>query len=168
MNDKARCFVSTNGGYEEISYAELQERRAVNPTYVDKRFIPLHDMLMEVTETDYQDFYRSIRRQKYIDAEARRNGAVSYNALDADEMSGADIIMDASPLVDEQAINNLLLEEMLSCFGRLGEADHELLTALYFDEKSAKQLAQEIGVSKTTVNYRRRRAIARLKKMMTL
>jgi RNA polymerase sigma factor (sigma-70 family) len=168
MDDNARCYIFSCNGYEEISYSELQERRAVYPAYAGKRFIPLHGMLMEVTETGYQDFYRNIRRQKYVDAEARRNGAVSYNVLDTDEMSGADIIADTSPPVDEQAVSNLLLEEMRSCFGRLGEADRELLTALYFDEKSARQLAKEIGVSKTTVNYRRRRAIARLKKMMTL
>ena len=56
MNDNARCFILANDGYEEISYAELQKRRAVNPAYAGKRFIPLHGMLMEVTEAGYAHY----------------------------------------------------------------------------------------------------------------
>jgi hypothetical protein len=60
MNDNARCFIFCKSGYEEISYAELQKRRTDNPSYADKRFIPLHGMLMEVTEADYHDIVHSL------------------------------------------------------------------------------------------------------------
>jgi hypothetical protein len=102
MNDNARCFILADSSYEEISYAELNERRANDPAYTGKRFIPLHGMLMEVTEADYRSFYRDAERQKYLRKEADRAGEVSYNALDTDEMSGEDIIPDTSPPPDEQ------------------------------------------------------------------
>jgi RNA polymerase sigma factor (sigma-70 family) len=166
MNDNTRCFILVNGGYEEISYAELQERRANNPAYADKRFIPLHGMLMEVTEADYRNFYRDIRRQKYLDEEAARNGAFSYNALDSGEMSGEEFIADALPPLDEQVSDRLLLEEMLCCFGRLDEADRKLLADLYFDGKSERQLSKDTGIPQKTINDRKRRAIAKLKKLL--
>jgi RNA polymerase sigma factor (sigma-70 family) len=168
MNDDARCFVLAQSGYEEIPYAELKRRRESDPAYAGKRFIPLHGMLMEVTEADYRDFYKNIRRQKYLNEEAARNGAFSYNTLDSDEMSGEDVIEDTSPPVDEQALDRLLIEEMLLCFGRLDEAERALLAALYFDDKSERELADELGVPRTTLSYRRSKAVALLKKMMGL
>ena len=48
MFDNSRCFVLSNEGYEEITYAELRERRADDPAYTGKRFLRLHGMLMEV------------------------------------------------------------------------------------------------------------------------
>lgn len=166
MNDNTRCFILADDGYEEISYAELQERRANNPVYADKRFIPLHGMLMEVTEADYRAFYRNIRRQRYIDEEAARNGAFSYNALDSEEMSGEDIIADISPLLDEQVSDKLLVETMLCCFSRLDEADRKLLAALYFEGKSERVLANELGITHQAVNKRRQKIITKLRALM--
>jgi RNA polymerase sigma factor (sigma-70 family) len=168
MNDNARCFILAGDGYEEISYAELQKRRVEDPAYADKRFIPLHGMLMEVTEADYRDFYRNIRRQKYLSEEAARNGAFSYNALDGDEMSGEDIICDTSPPLDEQVLGKLLIEEMLRCLRRLDEADRRLLAALYFEDKSERELARELEIPRKTLSYRKHKILEQLKRLMRI
>ena len=166
MKDQTKCFILTPDGYEEITYAELTERRKNDPSYIDKRFIPLHGMLLEVGEDDYRLFYKNKRRQKYISEESARAGEFSYNALDTDEMSGEDILPDNSSSVSEAVTDKLLLEEMLRCFGRMSEDDRTLLTALYFEEKSERTLAKEFGVSQVAVHKRRHKAIARLKEMM--
>jgi RNA polymerase sigma factor (sigma-70 family) len=168
MNDNARCFILTGDGYEEITYAELTKRRASDPAYTDKRFVPLHGMLMEVTEADYRDFYRDAERQKYLRKEANRTGEVSYNALDTDEMSGEDIIPDTSPLLDEQVTDKLLVEELLSCFGRLDAADRRLLAALYFNGKSERELARQLEVPRKTLSYRKNKALERLRRLLKI
>jgi len=166
MKDHAKCFILTPDGYEEISYTELTARREADPSYLDRRFIPFHGMLMEVSPEDYRAFYRERRRQKYLYEEGARAGTFSYNALDNEEMSGEDILVDTSTLVDETVSDKLLLEQMLLCFGQLFEDDRTLLTALYFDGKSERKLAKELGISQAAVHKRRRRAIAKLKNMM--
>jgi RNA polymerase sigma factor (sigma-70 family) len=168
MNDNARCFVLAGDGYEEIPYIELQKRRTSDPAYAGKRFIPLHGMLMEVTEADYRDFYRSIERQKYLRKEAKRTGEVSYDALDTDEMSGEDTIPNTSPPPDDVVSDWLLLEEMLCCFRRLDESDRKLLAALYFEDKGERTLAAELGITHQAVNKRRQKAIAKLRELMGL
>ena len=53
----AKCFVFSENGYEEITYIELCHRCEHDKNYKDRKFIPLHGMLVEVTAKDYIDFY---------------------------------------------------------------------------------------------------------------
>jgi RNA polymerase sigma factor (sigma-70 family) len=158
--------ILTPDGYEEITYAELERRRKADPSYADKRFIPLHGTLMEVSETDYKAFYRCAERQKYLRKEAIRVSEVSYNALDSDEMNGEEIIPDPSPPPEDAVSDKLLLEQMLGCFGQLAEDDRALLTALYFDGKSENEVSRELGITQQAVNKRRQKAIRKLKERM--
>lgn len=48
MNGTVRCFIRIHGQYKEISYEELLKRKETDASYRDKRFIPLHGMLLEV------------------------------------------------------------------------------------------------------------------------
>ena len=168
MDDSTRCFVLNDHDYEEISYVELQERRTNDPGYADKRFISLHGMLMEVTEAGYRNFYRDLRRQRYLDEEATRNGAFSYNALDSEEMSGEDTIADTAPSVDEIVSDKLLMEAMRFGWSRLNRQEQDLLTALFFDGKSERELSRETGIPQKTINDRRHRALTKLRKFLEI
>ena len=86
------CFIRTESGYEQITYAELCKRRNTNEEYKSKKFFPFHGMLMEVSPKDYTDFYKSKRRQKYIDERSVENGDFSYNMLTTDDFNGEDIL----------------------------------------------------------------------------
>lgn len=66
----AKCFILSPGGYLEIAYSELCRRRDTDRTYEDRRFIPLHGMLMEVTPEEYIRFY--IGKDKTIDTTGSR------------------------------------------------------------------------------------------------
>lgn len=55
---KAKCFILSPEGYQEISYLELCRRRDMEPDYQNRKFIPLHGMMMEVTPEQYAEFYR--------------------------------------------------------------------------------------------------------------
>ena len=87
-----KVFILENGVYKEISYNELKQLEQADKSYMDKFFLPLHGMLMEVTEETYKEYYRDKRRQKYIDERSKLNGDVSYNALDTDETLGEDVL----------------------------------------------------------------------------
>lgn len=52
----AKCFVFAPDGYEEITYSELCRRCEMDQSYEEKKYIPLHGMLMEVTPEQYQEF----------------------------------------------------------------------------------------------------------------
>jgi len=162
-----KCFILTSNGYEEISYAELVLRSETEPLYKEKRFIPLHGMLMEVSLDDYKEFYRTRRRQKYLREEAIRAKEVSYNAIDSDEMSGEDIIVDMSKPVADYVVDKLLLEEMLKCFGQLSDDDRALITALFFEGKNETETAKLFSITQQAINKRKRKILKNLKEMLS-
>ena len=73
---KAKCFILSPAGYQEISYLELCRRRDIDPDYQSRKFIPLHGMLMEVTPEQYAEFYRIQNRQRYLDRRSAENGDI--------------------------------------------------------------------------------------------
>ncbi len=167
MKGNEKCFIlSDSGEYEEITYAELLERKESDPEYADKLYIRLHGALMEVTEADYHDYHKDRRRQKYIDEEAALNGKCSYDALDNGLISGEDIIRDESPPVAVQAIENVLIEEMLRCFGRLNDADRALLEVLFFEGISERKFAEILNIPRKTLSYQKNKALERLRNLM--
>ena len=51
-----KVFILVNDNYKEITYIELQKLEQTDKSYAEKFFLPLHGMLMEVTEEDYKEY----------------------------------------------------------------------------------------------------------------
>ena len=49
-NTPKKVFILENGNYKELSYEDFCSFKENDISYADKLFIPLHGMLMEVTE----------------------------------------------------------------------------------------------------------------------
>lgn len=47
-----KVFIIKDGGYQELTYEAYCALCESDSSYKDKRFLPLHGMLMEVTEDD--------------------------------------------------------------------------------------------------------------------
>ena len=62
------------------------------------------------------------------------------------------------------AIAHILQERLHQCLELLPPQDRELIHALYFEELSERQLAKRTGIPQRTINDRKRRVIAQLKK----
>jgi RNA polymerase sigma factor (sigma-70 family) len=168
MKDPYKCFILTPDGYEEITYTELTRRRKADATYRDRRFIPVQGMLLEVSEDNYKAFYKDTERQKYLRKEAKRMDEMSYNALYTDEMNGEGSLPDLSPPLADVIADKLVLEAMRIGLDKLSEEERALLTALYFEGKSERELARETGIPQKTVNDRRHRALFKLKELMKI
>lgn len=158
MNDQSKCFILTPAGYEEITYAELTRRQQDDPSYHSRRFIPLHGMLLEVEAGDYRIFYREIERQKYLRKEATRVKEMSCDNLGA--------IPSVTPTVEDDVTHRQLLEALRRGLKMLPDDDRALITALFYEGKSEREVAKETGVPQKTVNDRRHKALAKLKKFM--
>ena len=53
MHQKKYLFIK-DGGYQELTYEAFCALCESDSSYKDKRFLPLHGMLMEVTEDDFK------------------------------------------------------------------------------------------------------------------
>ena len=161
-----KVFILENGVYREISYNELKQLEQADKSYMDKFFLPLHGMLMEVTEEAYKEYYRDKRRQKYIDERSKLNGDVSYNALDTDETLGEDILADRRTDVEMQVINQMTVEQLRKAFLLLSPDERELITAIYIQNLTEREFAKKKGVYHNAVHKRKLRVLEKLKKFL--
>ena len=161
-----KVFILENGNYKEITYGELKQLEQADKSYMDKFFLPLHGMLMEVTEATYKEYYRDKRRQKYIDERSKLNGDVSYNALDTDETLGEDVFADEKTDVEAEVINKMTVAELRKAFFLLSPDEKALIVEHFFDEKSQVELSKQYGVNQSNISRKINRIISKLKKFL--
>lgn len=158
-----KVFILENGLYKEITYSELKQLEQADKSYMDKFFLPLHGMLMEVTEETYKKYYRDKRRQKYIDERSKLNGDVSYNALDTDETLGEDVFADTKTDVESEVINKMTVAELRKAFLLLSPDERELIKILFIDGVTERKASEIYGVSQVAIHKRKNKILAKLK-----
>jgi len=166
MTKFKNCFIKDNESYREIPYTALFIGKERNPEYANRYFLPFHGYLLEVPFEDYQEEYQDMRRRKYLHKEAQRNGEISYDALDSEEMNGNEIIRDIYTDVERDAISQVLITDLRQALKRLTEDELELIESLYYQEKSERQYAAVLGISQKGVNKRRRKILDKLRALI--
>ena len=159
-------YIIENGEYTELTYEEFRRREQICPLYADKLFLPLYGRLMEVSKEDYAKFYRAKRRQKYLDERSANNGDFSYDMLTTDEFSGEDILIADQPDVCDTVVESIMTDKLRQSLQLLNKDEKLLIHALYFERKSERKVAEETGIPQKTINDRKRRIIAKLKKLL--
>ena len=161
-----KVFILENGKYKEITYSELQELEESDKSYVEKFFLPLYGMLMEVTAETYKAYYKDKRRQKYIDERSLLNGDVSYDALDTDETLGAEVFADTKTNVEATVINKMTVAELRKAFLLLSPDERELITAIYIQNLTEREYAKQKGIYHNAVHKRKLRILEKLKNFL--
>ena len=132
-----------------------------------KYYIRIPQALVEVSEEVYLAYYQEDRRRRTVDEKEQRNGTVSYDELDAVELSGAARFADPTAAsVEEAAIDLIIADKLHRCIDQLPREDRALIQALFFDGLSEREYATDIGLSQKGINKRKRRILCKLLKMM--
>jgi len=161
-----KVFVLENNEYIEISYEELCERTKLNSVYASKLFLPLHGMLMEVTENVYREFYKEERHQKYLMERGAENRDISYDSLSIDEMERMRYMVDANYDVEDTVLDKVLIEAILRALPLLSDEEQTLIHQYYYDELSESQLGRLYGVSQQAISKRLQKIQQKIKKML--
>lgn len=162
----AKCFVLSDDGYEEITYSELCHRLENSTAYQNKKFLPLHGMLMEVTSDVYQDFYKAYRRQKYLTERSIQNRDISIDMLSSDEFNGQDVLSDESKDVVAQAIRNVMIEKLKKAMALLPDDEQLLIYRHYYSDISETELAKLYGVSQQAISKKLLKIRKKLKSLL--
>ena len=132
-----------------------------------KYYINVPGALVEVSEGVYFAYYQEKRRGRTLREKDERNGAVSYDGLDTPELTGQEMIPDrGATSVEDAAIANILRDKLHRCLALLDEPDRQLIQALYFEGLSERKYAKRVAIPQQTISDRKRRILARLKKLL--
>lgn len=162
-----KVFILKNKEYIEISYKEfckLTEENSNIERY--KYFLPLHGMLMEVTEDSYREFYKDQRRQKYLDERSIQNGDFSYDMLTTDEFNGEEILVDESQDIGEMVADRIMVDKLQQAIHLLSEEERMLIQQHFFLEISQMELSGMYGVNQSNISRRITKILQKLKKYL--
>ena len=159
-------YIIENGGYTELPYEEFCRREQNCPQYSDKLFLPLYGRLMEVSQADYEEFYRMKRRQKYLDERSANNGDFSYDMLTTDEFSGEDILIAEQPDVCETVVESIMTDKLRKAILKLTDEEQLLIYRHYYAGISGTDLAEIYGVSQQAISKRIAKIRAKLKNLL--
>lgn len=131
--------------------------------------LPAEGKLIEVTKEQYSAFYKHKRREKYLEERDKAHRLQHYSDLDTDEILGEEMFSYPEEVgVEEQVVDKMLLETMLQCVRELPEEDQMYIHALFYQKKTEREYAEELGLAQATVNYHRNRIISALKEKMNI
>ena len=125
------------------------------------RFIKINGKEIPVSEEVYFAYKRPAwteRKRQEVRADKERSLEVFIN-------DGFDIPSEQA-LVDEIVADKLLLDELYVALAELTDNERKLINTLYYQEKSERDVAANMGVSQNTVNYHKNRLLDKLRCML--
>jgi RNA polymerase sigma factor (sigma-70 family) len=134
-----------------------------------KYYIPINGALIEVTKDVYDSYYQFSRKEQYQEEQAQENGVFSYDALDNGRLLGSELFSNPTDLtLEENIITQELLDLLHRCINALPSADRELIQQLYYNNRSTRSYAKDIGASKSGVSYRHEQILSKLRILMKI
>ena len=125
-------------------------------------YIQIRDEKIPVTE----DVYYAYKRPAWRETKRRRVRNDNEYSLAALEEDGFEAVS-GEALIDDIVADNLLLEQLFAALAELTGDERGLIDALFFEEKSEREVARELGVSQPAIHKRRNRILEKLKKLLS-
>ena len=165
-----KVFIHKNGTYVELSHERFCELKESDSEYQDKKFIMLHQMLLEVSEIDHQNFYRNKRRQKYLSERAKKGRDVSAEQPIKDkgdlEYKLEDIVEDINQDLAGQAERNIMLDRLIDCLDHLSTEEIYVLYLRFDEERTEEEIGQVFNISQQAVSKRIFKILGKLNKLL--
>ena len=135
----------------------------------ERYVIKVEGKLVEVSPEVYYAYFRMDRQERGQEEKKQRNAVVSYDALDTEEMTGADAIPDLIvSSLEQQIMTREIYDALRRAVEALPKAERELIKAIYFEGMTEADYAKASGMSQTGVSYRRRKILSKLKLLLDI
>lgn len=125
--------------------------------------IRIENQYVEVSAEVYKEYYRMDRRERYLVERDVEHGVTFYNALDNEDRVGEEILVDTRDNIECLLIEKEEREMLYDALMQLKERDRELIMELYFNEKTERDLADQLGIRHQNIHKRKMRILRDLK-----
>lgn len=125
-----------------------------------QRYIWIKGVNVPVTEEVYRAYKQAEWREEKQDAVCA-DRECSFDFMIEHDLDGQAVTDQA--LVDEIALDKLLLEMLLAALAELTDDERSLIDALFYQEKSEREVAKETGVPRKILAYRKTKILEKLR-----
>lgn len=128
-----------------------------------KYYIRVPEALVEVSEDVFKTSRYMDRHFQTLEEKDARNRVFSYDALDTEDMLGAELFPDpSSPNIEDQVIASMMAAKLRRCIALLPEEDRKLIRAIYYEGASEKDTGKLFGISQRAVSKRLHQILRKL------
>ena len=128
-----------------------------------KYYIRVPEALVEVSEEVYKASHYMDRHFQTLEEKDARNRVFSYDALDTEDMLGAELFPDpSSSNIEDQVIDTMMDAKLRRCIALLPEEDRKLIRAIYYEGASEKDTGKLFGISQRAVSKRLHQILRKL------
>ena len=122
-----------------------------------------------VTQEVYQTCHQTKRYAKTLYEKDARHNLVSYDGMDTENTLGIETISDpAAPSVEDIVIDKMNREKLRLCLSQLTKSEWSLIYALFYEQKTERECAENLDISQSAVNKRRHKVLAKLRRLMKI
>ena len=114
-----------------------------------------------------EEIYRAYWRQQWKETKRRRirvDMEFSYELMVESGIDGKCASM--QKLTEDIVMDKVLLELLMEALDNLTSGERGLIDALYFEERTERELSKKTGVPQKTINNRRKSALSKLRKLL--
>lgn len=133
----------------------------------DNYYITIDREKVFVSEEVYKTYRQMKRQERTLAEKDSRNGLISYEMFTTETMQGEDLLCDPfQSSVEETALSAVMCCKLYMCLDKLSPEERELVNRIYFLGYSLRQLSAETGIPYMTIQHRKAKILAKLKKLM--
>lgn len=131
-------------------------------------FIPVDGKYYETTKEVYEVYYQMDRRERYLEERDLKKGIINFGDIDNEDYSAEEILSDKDTDIEEEVINRVLIKTVLEAMSLLSEEEKWLIQELFFCGKSERELTRNTGIPRKTINYRKEKALSKIRKFIKI
>lgn len=112
-----------------------------------------------------EEVYRAFKRPAWTERKRREIRSENERSLEAFTDDGFDIPSEQA-LVDELVEDKLLLDMLFNALLELTDDERDLVNALFYEDKSERELSKDTGVPHPTIHSRKVSVLQKLKRLL--
>ncbi len=145
----------------------------------NKRKIWINGQLIEVTEEVYQVYMHGDRKMRYFETDLKvermildENGRIQQiipsreDSLDRLMEDNARQFEDTGESVEDAVLRKIAEDELYQALTKLTHEEYALVYALFFEGKTERAYAKELGVYPNAVHKKKQRILKKLKEIL--
>lgn len=128
----------------------------------------INDKKVPVDEQVYRAYWQGHRKERYFVESDQHNHTYYYNALDTEDWNGSDLFSNSDEIsIEDTVIRNIEAENIHQALTALTADELYIIQRLYYYDDSLRQLSEKMKVPLSTLHYRHKRILVKLKNMLT-
>lgn len=145
----------------------------------DTKRIWIDGQIVEVTDEVYTAYMKGDRKMRYFETDLKterfvisKDGRVERiipsreDSLDRLTEDNAQQFVACQESIEDAVIRQIMIDDLHTAISQLTEKEQELIYTLFFDGKTEREYAQQLGVYRNAVHKKKMRILEKLKKLL--